>query len=166
MKLSETKFNDVGFDGLYLPKELNRRRYWLLLIETIAVGSTIALLYLASVYGGDDEFNRFSSFMIIPVVIMMGLNLIGLIIYPYDTKGKQSERIAKGRKFTLFFGISFIPVFFWIYFIFDFSIMKMGMLFFIWLVFSCLQVCENKLYYKHLIRFYHEIEAKHSSTAP
>ena len=166
MKQSETKFNDVGFDGLYLPKELNQRRYLLILLNIIVFGLTVAMLHLASGFVGGDEPHRFSKSLTTFVVIIIGVRLLYLIFYHYDPKGNLSEETTKDRKYMLIFSIIVLLGCVGIYFYNDFSITKTVMVVFVLLLDQCLHVCENKLYYKHLLRFYRGIEDKHGSTTP
>ena len=166
MKQNETKFNDVGSDGLYLPQELNRRRLLLLLLNIIILGLLILLLFLAGVFIGDEEYQRFASYMIVPVVILVILRSSGLLFYHYDPKGKQSEMTAKGQRFMLIFSVFVFLAIILIDRLRNISIMETGTMIFIVLVIYCQQVCEDQLYYRHLIEFYRKIENKHDSTEP
>jgi len=156
MKPSETKFNDVDFDnGPYLTKELNRRRYLLILLNIIVFGSVIVLLFLAKNFVENSEFHDFSDVMVMTVVIIMAFRLWGLIYY-HDNS--TSEMTTKERKNMLGFGSTVLSALILVYFRKSFSITILSVVVFTILIDLCLHVCENKLYYKHLIEFYREIE--------
>ena len=169
MKQSETKLNDVRFDDLDWPKKLEQRRFLLILLNIAVFVSAIVLVRLAGVYianVANDKFHIFSDSMTMVVVFITVYCLWDLIFYYYDPEGKSSEKTINKRKLTLIFSISILLVHISIYYREDLALMKTGIIVFLMLIYLCLHFFEDKLYFKHLIRFYREIEAKHSSTKP
>jgi len=163
MNPCKNKLNDVGVDNHYLPGDLNRRRILFLLLNLIVFVPVIVSLFLVEIHIDPDRPYGYSTLGTVTVVIL-AYRLLGLLLYHYDPDGKQSEMTAKERKHMLRFYTCVYLVLFTVHGTEGISMFRVGVFAFCLLLNLCLDFCENVFYFKHLIRFYQEIEEEHGST--